>query len=267
MSLANLKTSISGTIAIALLVLFSVLVLGTRASAQNRPENPALTLTDAQICDLDADFALGREDYPAAIILHRKLLQTQPDNALAHYHLGFAYGMTGRTSEELTEYLTAARLGLKSWDLFLNLGLAYLGQHEPDPATEAFATAVALGRQHPETHFNLALAYESTNRLYAALKEIEIARRLSPQDPDVANTNAIICVETGDTIRAREIWTELIQLAPDYAPAQANLHILNRSSARSRQFDLHTAVSNSQDAKMHPTVASLSFNSRISGGD
>src|SRR5271156_3680029 len=112
MSLANLKTSISGTIAIALLVLFSVLVLGTRASAQNRPENPALTLTDAQICDLDADFALGREDYPAAIILHRKLLQTQPDNALAHYHLGFAYGMTGRTSEELTEYLTAARLGL-----------------------------------------------------------------------------------------------------------------------------------------------------------
>ncbi len=48
------------------------------------------TAADDRLCDLTADFALGHEDYPTAITLHRRLLQSQPNNALAHYHLGFA---------------------------------------------------------------------------------------------------------------------------------------------------------------------------------
>src|SRR5216684_9229253 len=79
-----------------------------------------------EICDVDADVALGVEDYPLAIALHRKVLRANNDNALAHYHLGFAYGMTGRLSDEISEYLAAAKLGLNKWDLFLNLGLAHL---------------------------------------------------------------------------------------------------------------------------------------------
>ena len=53
-----------------------------------------------EVCDVDADFALGLEDYPAAITLHRKVLREHNDNALAHYHLGFAYGMTGRKRDD-----------------------------------------------------------------------------------------------------------------------------------------------------------------------
>lgn len=98
----------------------------------------------------------------------------------------------------------AARLGLKSWDLFLNLGLAYLGQHEFDRAAKAFKTAVALAPQHPEAHFNLGIADERTNRLDAALQEIEIALNPAPRDPDVVNTNAIICAETGDTVHVQD---------------------------------------------------------------
>src|SRR5271168_1037692 len=79
-----------------------------------------------EICDVNADFALGREDYPAAIALHLKVLRADNGNALAHYHLGFAYGMSGRITDEISEYLMAAKLGLVNWDLFLNLGLAYL---------------------------------------------------------------------------------------------------------------------------------------------
>jgi Flp pilus assembly protein TadD len=184
---------------------------------------------DEQICDAKADFALGREDYPAAIKLHREILESQPNNALAHYHLGFAYAMTGRSVEEVNEYLAAARFGLRNWDLFLNLGLAYLGLHELGLAADAFATAESLAPDHPEPHVNLALVYESEGRLTKALDEITIARRLAPADPDAANTNAIICIEMGDAARARNIWTRLSQVAPDYAPARSNLSILNCS--------------------------------------
>ena len=79
---------------------------------------------EGQVCDIVADSALSLEDYPTAIALHRTFLQAHPDNALAHYHLGFAYGMTGRSGEEIHEYRNAASLGLRVWDLFLDMGLA-----------------------------------------------------------------------------------------------------------------------------------------------
>src|SRR5215472_2512445 len=84
-------------------------------------ERPAFSWAGSlseEICDVDADFALGIEDYRAAIALHRKVLRAHKDSALAHYHLGFAYGMNGRTRDEIDEYLAAAKLGLERWDLF-----------------------------------------------------------------------------------------------------------------------------------------------------
>ena len=182
-----------------------------------------------EICDVDADFALGLEDYPAAITLHRKVLHAHNDNALAHYHLGFAYGMTGRKRAEINEYLAAARLGLDKWDLFLNLGLAYLGQNDGPKAINTLETAVLLGPDHPEAHFNLAIAYEKDNRLREALQQITASLHLAPEDPDGRNTKAIICVELGDLVCARDEWTHLVQVAPNYAPARVNLAILSGS--------------------------------------
>ena len=179
------------------------------------------------ICDVDADFALGLEDYPAAITLHRKVLRAHNDNALAHYHLGFAYGMTGRKGDEINEYVAAARLGLDKWDLFLNLGLAYLGQNDGPKAIKTLQTAVLLGPDHPEAHFNLAIAYEKGNRLREALQEIIISLHQTPEDPDERNTKGIICAELGNLVCARDEWAHVVQVAPNYAPARANLAILS----------------------------------------
>lgn len=190
--------------------------------------SPSAALDDG-VCDVDADFALGHEEYAKAIVLHRRFLQSHPRDALAHYHLGFAYAMMGQPSEELGEYLTSARLGLKNWDLFLNLGLAYFAQHRLARAIEALQTAALLGPEHAEPHFNLALVYESESSYSAALSEIQAARHLAPEDPDAANTNAIICVEMGNTGRAYDIWRVLIRTAPNYSPARINLTIISRS--------------------------------------
>jgi Flp pilus assembly protein TadD len=205
---------------VALLILSSATV--SRAAAMTMNE---------KMCDVAADVALKAGDYPRAIELHSKLLRSGRNNALAHYHLGFAYGMVGRTSEEIEEYRTAMSLGLKTWDLFLNLGLAYYDQHELANATAAFETAVSLGPEHAETHFNLAVVYERENRLDEALKEIVASLVLAPEDLDAANTDAIICAKMGNLVFARNIWTQLIEAAPDYAPARTNLAMLNRSRA------------------------------------
>src|SRR5260370_10894008 len=153
-----------------------------------------------EICDVDADFALGLEDYPAAIALHRNVLRAHNDNALAHYHLGFAYGMTGRKTDEINEYLAAARLGLDKWKLFLNLGLAYLGENDGPKAIKTRRTAGLLGRAHPEAHFNLAIAYRKGSRLREALQETIVSLHLAPEDLDEGNTRGIICAELGNLV-------------------------------------------------------------------
>ena len=131
------------------------------------------------VCDVGADYALGLENYPETIRLHQEVLTTHPGNALAHYHLGFAYGMSGRKTDEISEYLAAAKLGLDKWDLFLNLGLAYLGRNDRPNAIKALQTAVLLGPEHPEAHYNLAIAYEEGNRLREALQEVIVSLRLA----------------------------------------------------------------------------------------
>lgn len=182
-----------------------------------------------EICDVDADSALGLEDYATAIRLHSRILRSHQNDALVHYHLGFAYGMVGRLSEEVEQYRTAATLGLAKWDLFLNLGLAYAERGELSNASTALEHAVLLGPERGEAHFNLAIVYERENMLSQALREITIARRLEPHDLDVSNTNAILCAETGDFHCAHNLWTYLVQSAPDYSPARANLAILSRA--------------------------------------
>lgn len=214
----NLSIKIS-TLAAAALLIFSSAAVST--AAEVRPPE--------QICDVAADAALAAQDYSTAIDLHRKLLRLESNNALAHYHLGFAYGMAGQITEEIGEYHRAIDLGLNTWDLFMNLGLAYCDLHQFANATAALETAVSLGPGHAETHFNLAVIYERENRLNEALQEIIAALVLAPRDLDAANTDAIICARMGDVMCAQNIWTQLVRAAPDYAPARTNLAILNRS--------------------------------------
>jgi Flp pilus assembly protein TadD len=209
---------------------FRLSVIGITLALVFSYPTPGSTAASAQeICNVNADFALGLEDYRAAIVLHRELLRAHNDNALAHYHLGFAYGMVGRTSEEIDEYLAAVRLGLNKWDLFLDLGLAYLDQNDSPKAIKALETAVLLGPEHSETHFNLAIAYERSNSLGKALVEITSSVRLAPKDPDEHNLRGIICAEAGDRACARDEWLYLLQVAPDYKAARVNLAILTDS--------------------------------------
>ena len=113
-------------------------------------------VTKDEVCDATADYFLGIEDYPEALKAHLRVIAAHPEDALAHYHLGFACGMLGRQGEEHAEYRRAASLGIKQWNRFLNLGLAYLEEGNVDAATEALTTAVSLGPDRSETHIDFA---------------------------------------------------------------------------------------------------------------
>jgi tetratricopeptide (TPR) repeat protein len=181
---------------------------------------------EQQVCDVGADYALGIEDYPEAIRLHVEVVRNSPDNALAHYHLGFAEGMFGNRTAEVKEYQRAAALGLRNWDFFLNFGLAELENGELDAATDSLRQAVVLGESHSESHFNLALVYERRGLLADAEREMLASLQLNPGQPDARNSLGVIYSEEGKTVRASVVWHELVREMPDYEPARTSLGLL-----------------------------------------
>ena len=181
---------------------------------------------EQQVCDIRADHALGVENYPEAIRLHTEVVREHPDDALAHYHLGFAQGMMGNRAAEVSEYQRAATLGIKNWDLFLNLGLAQLGSGDLDAATDSLRQAVFLGENHSESHFNLALVYERRGLHADAEREMQASLQLNPAQPDARNALGVIYASEGKTVSASLEWRELGREMPDYEPARTNLALL-----------------------------------------
>jgi tetratricopeptide (TPR) repeat protein len=183
---------------------------------------------EAEVCDPGADYFLGMEDYPEAIRRHQLVIKEHPDNALAHYHLGFSYGLTGQHQQELEEYQDAINLGLNDWQLFLNLGLLYLEAGNPHAAMAVLRLAALLGPNHPETHFNLGLAYQRLGMLPDAEQEVLQSIQIDPAQVDARNTLGTIYAQEGKYSRAHDEWSELVETDPGYAPARQNLVILQR---------------------------------------
>jgi tetratricopeptide (TPR) repeat protein len=210
--------SIALTIGTAAVLLLALLTPNTCFASGDEP----------QVCDVSADYSLGIEDYSEAIRLHVQVLRKHPDNALAHYHLGFALGMVGYKMAEIKEYHRAEALGLKNWDLFLNLGLASLENGDLNAAADNLRRAVLLGEDHSESHFNLALVDERLGMLAEAEHEALASLLLNPGQPDARNLLAVIHAREGATPLA---WSELVHEAPGYQPTRANLAILGSQTA------------------------------------
>jgi tetratricopeptide (TPR) repeat protein len=216
----------------------SIILLGLLSLLLQRPPEAraaAVPITGPQVCDPVADYFLGMEDYPEAVRRHQEVIKEHPDNALAHYHLGFAQGLMGQHQLELAEYQKAVQLGLSDWDLFLNLGLLYLETDQLDTAAKVLQLATLLAPEHPETHYNLGLAYERRGKLKQAEQEILLSLRLEPSQTDARNQLGVIYAEEGNFPRARGEWQELADSAPGYSPALANLALL-REVEQGRTF-------------------------------
>jgi tetratricopeptide (TPR) repeat protein len=183
---------------------------------------------DTEVCDPLADYFLGMEDYPEAIRRHQLVIKDHPDNALAHYHLGFSYGLMGQHQQELAEYQDAINLGLDDWQLFLNLGLLYLEAGNEQEAMQVLKLATLLGPDRSETHFNLGIAYQRLEMLPDAEQEVLLSLQIDPNQVDGRNTLGTIYAEEGKYSRAQDTWNELVEADPSYAPARQNLIILQQ---------------------------------------
>lgn len=101
-----------------------------------------------------------------------------------------------------------------------DLLLAWQRLAEPD-------SVEALVAVHPPTLASswgvVALARRGAGRSGDALAAAQRAVELAPRDPDLLNILAVILYEEGQEQRARAIWRQVLEIAPDHPQARRNL--------------------------------------------
>lgn len=138
---------------------------------------------------------------------------------------------------------------------------------------EAEKRFIALTRSHPDLggpHANLGIIYRRSERLAAAIAELEYAVRCDPAQPAYWNQLGIAYREQGQFAKARTAYEKAIGLDAGYAAANLNLGILfdlylwdgNRALAL---YDRYLALTPSGNEQVRKWVADLKNRNRAAG--
>jgi Flp pilus assembly protein TadD len=154
---------------------------GLRAQSQQGPpskqklRNPLNDLLD------EAQAAIDKNDYNAAILPLQKFIAEQPDVAFAHFQLGYTFTALKRTDEARAEYEKAVTLNPKMPEAQLNLGILLL-ETDASAAVAPLTKAVELLPSQSRPRYLLGLAQQRSGNLKSAAESFEGASRLDPKD-------------------------------------------------------------------------------------
>jgi Flp pilus assembly protein TadD len=151
----------------------------TQARAQ-RVQNPLNDLLD------EAQAALDKNNFEAAVAPLQKFLAEKPDVAFAHFQLAYAFTGLNRVEEARAEYERCIALEPKMAEAQLNLGILLL-ERDPAAAVAPLRKAVELLPSQSRPRFLLGVALERSGDLVGAAESFESASHL-----DAADNEALI---------------------------------------------------------------------------
>ena len=170
--------------------------------------------------------------------------------------LGALWAKTGRDSEALNAYQTAASLSPQDIEVHNNMGLILQKLGRLDEAQASYTLAITLKPDYAEAHYNLGVALQELGRLDEAVVNLRQAIALKPDFtvayfilgntlkdlgklneaqasytqvitlqphvPDVHNNMGVTLQKLGRLDEAQASYTLAITLKPDYAEAHNN---------------------------------------------
>jgi tetratricopeptide (TPR) repeat protein len=169
-----------------------------------------------------AQDALDRKDFAAAIPLLEKIASAKPAEALPHFELGFAYSGLNKNPEAITEYRRAISLDPKLAPAHLNLGIS-LRDSDAAAAAESFRRAVDLLPGQPRPIYLLGEALDRSGKRSEAIEEYRAAAALAPKDDVILFALARALLADGQNSASESGFRQLLSLKPDSAPAQLGL--------------------------------------------
>ena len=168
--------------------------------------------------------------YDEALLWANEALQQQPRDFALTNLLGVVQRRLGRFDEALITLRQAAKLDPKSLSPLVNMGNVYLDQHAGPKAVEIFSRVVRQTPRSGEYQRLLGRAYHFSGDLKRAKRQLELARQLTPNDPEAWIQLADLLDDTGDTDAAQDVLDRaMARLGPVERLIRAKSALLRRS--------------------------------------
>lgn len=217
-----------GKLASALLfgMVFGLTAPAVAQGPQRRAKAPA-TKTDQRPDPLasllrEAEAAIERKDFAAAAQPLESYVAQRPEDATAHFQLGYVDSALERWDAAKSEYARAIALNPKLAAAHLNLGLVLLDR-DPGAAVEPFRRAAELLPDQSRPRFLLGLALERAGSAASAIEEYEGAEHLDPKNFEIRFALGRALLANSRASEAEPQLREGLALRPNSAPARLGL--------------------------------------------
>lgn len=158
--------------------------LAPKAAPKKTPPGAGRTVNNPLNDLLDeAQSAIDKNDFSAAVPPLQKFIAEKPDVAYAHFQLAFAFTGLQRTDEARDEYKRAIELDPKMAEAHLNLGTLLLN-HDSGAAVVPLRKAVELLASQSRPRYLLGVALERSGDVKGATEAFAGALALDPKDFD-----------------------------------------------------------------------------------
>jgi len=188
----------------------------------------------------EAQAALDKSEFEAAIPPLQKFIAEKPDVAFAHFQLAYAYTALKRTDDAQAEYEKCISLDPKMAEAYLNLGILLLHKN-PAQAVLPLSRAVELLPSQSRPRNLLGLAQQLSGDLKGATQSFEGATRLDPKDIDSLNHLGQVYLQTNRPADAEGKFRTAASLDPQSREALQGLALSLGAQKRPEALDAYRA--------------------------
>ncbi len=213
-------------VAICILALLTSFSISRMAVGQNetRTHVRVVTAEEQALHDLlvKAKNETDSKDYSEAQEDYEKYLSQRPNDASAHFDLGYVYTAQQQNEKAIAEYRQAIALDPKMEQAQLNLGITLLSNN-PKDAIEPLQNVVALDYSFARGHLLLGVAEQRSGDTAAAEKELLVAAKLNPDDPEAHAQLGRVYLADGRATDAEAQFQEMLRLKPGDSEGEMGL--------------------------------------------
>jgi len=200
----------------------------------------------------EAQAAMDKNDFAAAIPPLQKFIAEKPDVAFAHFQLAYAYTALKRPDDAQPEYEKCIALDPKMAEAQLNLGILLLDR-DAKSAVAPLQKAIELLPSQSRPRFLLGLAQERSGDLNGAAQSFEGAARLDPKDADSVLELGRVYLKLNRPADAETKFRAALSLQPASSEALQGLALSLDAQKKREAIDAYRAylAVRPQDAAAH----------------
>jgi superkiller protein 3 len=198
---------------------------GTICTAQ---ENPLLG-PDINVMFTQASTSEHGGNFPAAINIYKKILQTRPENVCAINSIAGLYGKLNQYDDEILWAKKAMKIDAAYSLAYINYGDALLNQGKLAEAKQAYQKVIELNPKSAMAYYNLGFLADKENDLASAISWYQKAVDLDPALEDAYFNLGVDYAALHRYLEASAAFKKVLELNPKAEDAKKMLLELKKN--------------------------------------